>query len=76
MRLCISALSAAFFVSLKVHCTQLCMCVCLGLAMDGARHRSVCAHAFHSVAVPAQSSRELSLALAVAAQCGVVERAK
>lgn len=43
--------------------------------IDKASQCSLAAHAFTRLAVPAQSGRELSLAFAMAAQCGVVERA-
>lgn len=53
-----------------VHHTELCE----GLDIDKAS-QWLAAHAFTLLAVPAQNGRELSLAFAMAAQCGVVERA-
>lgn len=53
----------------EVHCTELSE----GLDTDNASQLSVAAHAFLPLAALAQSSGELSLAFAVAAQCGVVE---
>lgn len=55
----------------QVHCTE----SSEGLDTDKVSQCAVAAHAFAPWAVPAQNSRELSLAFAVAAQCGVVGRA-
>lgn len=62
--------SAALLLS-EVRCTELSE----GLDTDNASQLSVAAHAFPPLAVLAQNSGELSLAFAVAAQCGVVEGA-
>lgn len=53
----------------EVNCTELSE----GLDTDNASQRSVAAHAFLPLAMLAQNSVELSLAFAVAANCGVVE---
>lgn len=64
--------------SRNVHADKVCAALC------GVHHTELCegldsqwlaAHAFTRLAVPAQNGRELSLAFAMAAQCGVVERA-
>lgn len=60
--------SAALFPPPEVHCTE----SSEGLDTDKVSQRAVAAHAFPPLAVPAQNSGELSLAFAVAAQCGVV----
>lgn len=67
MMLCADIFSAALLLS-EVHCTELSE----GLDTDKASQRSAAAHAFPPLAVRVQNSGELSLAFAVAAQCGVV----
>lgn len=69
--------------SRNVHADKVCVALCgvhhtescEGLDIDKASQCSMAAHAFTRLAVPAQNGRELSLAFAMAAQCGVVEQA-
>lgn len=62
-------LATFFFCFLKFYCTE----SSEGLDTDKAGQRSSAARAFPPSAASAQSGRELGLAFAVAAQCGVVE---